>query len=116
MLRILVGKKSLYILPKVLTTVSRKYPLFSFRAVSVSDLEHHGVSKRSQGQVFREGHQPYLVEVLHHPQTIEMCEGVLHIRDVEGPRHTGSVDTMLEAVEQEVFKCQGMVERGLNAN
>ena len=59
---------------------------------------------------------PYLAEVLQHPQTIEMREGVLHIRDVEGPRHTGSVETKLEAMEQQVFKCQGMVERGLNAN
>ena len=59
---------------------------------------------------------PYLVEVLQHPQTIDMREGVLHIRDVEGPRCTGSVETKLEAVEQQVFKCQGMVERGLNAN
>ena len=59
---------------------------------------------------------PYLAEVLQHPQTIEMCEGVLHIRDVEGPRRTESVETKLEAMEQEVFKCQGMVERGLNAN
>ena len=59
---------------------------------------------------------PYLAEVLHHPQTIEMREGVLHIRDVEGPRRTGSVETKLEAMEQEVFKCQGMVEHGLNAN
>ena len=58
---------------------------------------------------------PYLVEVLQHPQTIEMHEGVLHIRDVEGPRRTGSGETRLEAMEQ-VFKCQGMVERGLNAN
>ena len=45
-----------------------------------------------------------------------MREGVLHIRDVEGPRRTGSMETMLEAIEQEVFKCQGMVEHGLNAN
>ena len=45
---------------------------------------------------------PYLVEVLQHPQTIEMREGVLHIRDVEGPRRTGSVETKLEAVEQQV--------------
>ena len=59
---------------------------------------------------------PYLAEVPQHPQTIEMREGVLHIRDVEGPRHTGSVETKLEAVEQQVFKCQGMVEHGLNAN
>ena len=59
---------------------------------------------------------PYLAEVLHHAQIIEMREGVLHIRDVERPRRTGSMETKLEAMEQEVFKCQGMVERGLNAN
>ena len=59
---------------------------------------------------------PYLAEVLQRPQTIELREGVLHIRDVGGPRRTGSVETKLEAVEQQVFKCQGMVEHGLNAN
>ncbi|KAE8806366.1 40S ribosomal protein S5-1 [Hordeum vulgare] len=59
---------------------------------------------------------PYLVGVLQHPQSIEMHEGVLHIRDVEGPKKTGSVEARLEAMEQQVFKCQGMVERGLNAN
>ena len=42
---------------------------------------------------------PYLVEVLQHPLTIEMCEGVLHIRDVEGPRHTRSEGTKLEVME-----------------
>ncbi|KAE8790086.1 40S ribosomal protein S5-1 [Hordeum vulgare] len=45
-----------------------------------------------------------------------MREGMLQIRDVEGPRKTGSVETRLEAMEQQVFKCQAMVERGLNAN
>ena len=40
---------------------------------------------------------PYLTEVLQHPQTIEMREGLLHIRDVEGPRRTGSTDARLEA-------------------
>ncbi|KAE8784675.1 40S ribosomal protein S5-1 [Hordeum vulgare] len=45
-----------------------------------------------------------------------MREGMLHIRDVEGPKKTGSVETRLEAMEQQVFNCQGMVERGLNAN
>ena len=59
---------------------------------------------------------PYLAEVLHHPQTIEMREGVLHIRDVQGPKGTGSMETRLKAMEQQVFKCQGMVERGINAN
>ena len=45
-----------------------------------------------------------------------MHEGVLHIRDVEGTKNIGSVETRLEAMEQQVFKCQGMVEHGLNAN
>ncbi|KAE8787692.1 mutator protein [Hordeum vulgare] len=45
-----------------------------------------------------------------------MHEGVLHIRDVEGPKKTGSMEARLEAMEQQVCKCQGMVERGLNAN
>jgi len=52
---------------------------------------------------------PYLAEVLHHPQTIEMHEAVLHIRDVEGPRSTGSVETKLKTMEQQVFKCQGVM-------
>ena len=59
---------------------------------------------------------PYLAEVLRHPQTIEMRDGLLHISDVEGPKGTGSVETRLEAMEQQVFKCQGMVKRGLNSN
>ncbi|KAE8817756.1 40S ribosomal protein S5-1 [Hordeum vulgare] len=45
-----------------------------------------------------------------------MHEGMLHIRDVEGPKKTGSMETRLEAMEHQVFKCQGMVERGLTAN
>ncbi|KAE8821055.1 ent-kaurene synthase-like protein 1 [Hordeum vulgare] len=45
-----------------------------------------------------------------------MSEGMLHIRDVEGPKKTRSMETRLEAMEQQVFKCQGMVEHGLNAN
>ena len=96
---LLVGKNSLYNLPKVLTTVSRKNLLFSLRAVFLTDLEHHDVSKRSQGQVFREGYQPLSHGGAATSSTIEMREGVLHIRDVEGPRRTGSVETKLEAME-----------------
>ncbi|KAE8781905.1 40S ribosomal protein S5-1 [Hordeum vulgare] len=45
-----------------------------------------------------------------------MREGMLHIRDVEAPKKNGSMEARLEAMEQQVFKYQGMVERGLNAN
>ncbi|KAE8799934.1 40S ribosomal protein S5-1 [Hordeum vulgare] len=53
---------------------------------------------------------------MQHPQAIHMREGVLHIRDVQGPKGTGSVEARLEAMEKEVFRCKGRVERGLNAN
>jgi hypothetical protein len=58
---------------------------------------------------------PYLPGVMKHPQAIEMREGLLHIRDVQGPKKTGSVESRLEAMEQEVFLCKGLVERGLDA-
>ncbi|KAE8798021.1 40S ribosomal protein S5-1 [Hordeum vulgare] len=45
-----------------------------------------------------------------------MREGMLHIHDVEGPKKTGSMEARLKAMEQQVFKFQGMVERGLSAN
>ena len=59
---------------------------------------------------------PYLAEVQRHPQTIEMRDGLLHIRDAEGPKGNGSVETRLEEMEPQVFKCQEMVERGLDSN
>ncbi|KAE8782760.1 40S ribosomal protein S5-1 [Hordeum vulgare] len=67
-------------------------------------------------KIFEKVINPYLTEVLKHPQYIKMSEGMLHIRDVEGPKKTESVETKLEAMEQQVFKCQWMVERGINAN
>ena len=73
-------------------------------------------SSAPKDKFFEKVINPYLAEVLQHPQTIEMRDGLLHIRDVEGPKGTGSVETRLEAMEQQVFKCQGMVERGLNSN
>ena len=66
-------------------------------------------SSAPKDKFFEKVINPYLAKVLQHPQTIEMHEGVLHIRDVEGPRRTGSVETRLEAMEQQVFKCQGVV-------
>ena len=70
----------------------------------------------SKDKFFEKVIKPYLLEVMKHPQAIEMREGVLHIRDVQGPKRTGSVEARIEAVEQDIFKCQRMVERGLSAN
>ncbi|KAE8774502.1 hypothetical protein D1007_53131 [Hordeum vulgare] len=58
------------------------------------------------GQDIREGHQP-----LPHGSaaTPSIC-------DVERPKKNGSMETRLEGIEKQVFKCQGMLERGHNAN
>ena len=70
----------------------------------------------SKDKFFEKVMNPYLAEVLRHPQAIEIRDGLLHIRDVEGPKGTKSVESRLEAMEQQVFKCQGMVEHGINAS
>ena len=70
----------------------------------------------SKDKFFEKVINPYLAEVQRNPQTIEMRDGLLHIRDAEGPKGTGSMETRLEAMEQQVFKCQGMVDHGLNSN
>ncbi|KAE8792640.1 40S ribosomal protein S5-1 [Hordeum vulgare] len=72
--------------------------------------------KALKDKIFEKVINPYLTGVLQHPQSIEMCEAMLHICDVEGPKKTGRVEARLKAMEQQVFKCQGMVERGLSAN
>ena len=61
----------------------------------------------SKDKFFERVINPYLAEVLQHPQTIEMSEGVLHIRDVEGPRRTESVETKLKAVDSKFSSAKG---------
>ncbi|KAE8786526.1 40S ribosomal protein S5-1 [Hordeum vulgare] len=73
-------------------------------------------SSSSKDKLFDNVINPYMREVMQHPQAIQMRDRVLHIRDVQGPKGIGSMEARLEAMEQEVFRCKGMVERGLNAN
>ncbi|KAE8812222.1 40S ribosomal protein S5-1 [Hordeum vulgare] len=73
-------------------------------------------SSSSKDKFFDNVINPYLWEVMQHPQAIQMRDGVMHIHDVQGPKGNGSMEARLEAMEKEVFRCKGMVERGLNAN
>ncbi|KAE8809054.1 40S ribosomal protein S5-1 [Hordeum vulgare] len=73
-------------------------------------------SSSSKDKFFDNIINPYLPKVTQHPQAIQMREGVLYIRDVQGPKGTESVEARLEAMEQEVFRYKGMVESGFNAN
>ncbi|KAI4984086.1 hypothetical protein ZWY2020_040939 [Hordeum vulgare] len=72
--------------------------------------------KAPKDKIFEKVINPYLAGVLQHPQSIEMREGMLHNRDVEGPKKNRSVEARLKAMQHQVFKCQGMVEHGLNTN
>ncbi|KAE8820341.1 40S ribosomal protein S5-1 [Hordeum vulgare] len=68
-------------------------------------------SSSSKDKFYKSAINPYLPEVIKHPQEVVTREGVLHIWDVQGPKRTGSMEERLEAVGQEIFKCKGMVER-----
>ncbi|KAE8793928.1 40S ribosomal protein S5-1 [Hordeum vulgare] len=73
-------------------------------------------SSSSKEKFFDKVINPNLSEVMKHPRSIEMCDGLLHVWDVKGPKKMGSVEARLKAVEREVCRCQGMVEHGLSAN
>ncbi|KAE8783562.1 40S ribosomal protein S5-1 [Hordeum vulgare] len=73
-------------------------------------------SSTSKDKFYENVINPYLPEVMKHPEEVVTREGVLHIRYVQGPKRTGSMEERLEEVEQEIFKCKEMVEHGLNAN
>ena len=60
MLRILVGKNSLYNLPKVLTTVSRKYPLF-FLSCFLLELSRPGIMSSPFSN--NEGNDAWLMKI-----------------------------------------------------
>lgn len=114
---VLEDKKIYIYFLNLLTTVSRRNPLSSFSLVVFCQIPSTmASSSSSKDKFFKNVINPYLREVVQHPQTIQMREGVLYIRDEQGSKGTGTMEARLEAMEQEVFRCKGMVERGLNAN
>ena len=90
--------------------------MFSFLVVFCQIPSAMASSSPSKDKFFKNVINPYLREVVQHPQTIQMHEGALYIHDEQGPKGTGTMEARLEAMEQEVFRCKGMVEHGLNAN
>src|SRR3954467_14640323 len=59
---------------------------------------------------------PYLAEVKKHPQVLHVEDGVLRKEDLKGPVKEGSTEDRLKEIEQEVFRYNKMVERGIEAN
>jgi hypothetical protein len=54
---------------------------------------------------------PYMRELKMHPKELSLKDGELQIKDVQGPKGEGSLETRMESLEQEVFKYKKMVER-----
>ena len=78
--------KNLYIPPEPIDLrIMEKSPVF-FSCCFLTDLIHHGHFKLLQGQVLRERHQPIFAGGDATPSSYQMREGVLHIRDVQGPK------------------------------
>ncbi|KAE8774721.1 40S ribosomal protein S5-1 [Hordeum vulgare] len=73
-------------------------------------------SRSSKDMFYEKEINPYLPEVMKQPQSIEMPEGVLHIRVIQGTKKQGNQKAMLVAMEHEIFMCQGIMEHGLSAN
>ena len=55
--------------------------------------------RSSKDKFFENVINPYLREVMQHPQAIQMHVGLLHIRDVQGPKGMGTMEARLEAME-----------------
>ena len=51
-----------------------------------------------------------------HPKVLQLKDVALHQQDLQGPKKEGDEKTRLEQVEQEIFQCKNMVERGVDAN
>ena len=73
-------------------------------------------SSSSKDQFVEKVISPYFPGVMMHVKTLEHGDGVLHIEDLEGPKKEGYEKARLSDMEQELFKCQRMVERGLDTN
>ena len=67
-------------------------------------------------QFFEKVFNPYLAEVKKHCQILQLKDGVVHKQDLEEPSKEGDEKTRLEEVEQDNFKCKGMVEREVDVN
>ena len=65
-----------------------------------SELDHYVVAKLPKDWFFEKVINPYLPGVMMHPKTLEYRDGVLHIKDLEGPKKEGEEKARLRDVEQ----------------
>src|SRR3954471_16746909 len=54
---------------------------------------------------------PYMYELKIHPKELILKDGKVQMREVQGPKGEGSLEDMMEALEQEVFRYKKVAER-----
>ncbi|KAK1696432.1 hypothetical protein QYE76_013129 [Lolium multiflorum] len=72
---------------------------------------HHVLVGNSEGQFFEDVVNPYMNELKMHPKELQLVDGELQIKDVQGPKGEGSLEDRMEKLEQEVFNYKKMAER-----
>ncbi|KAK1619684.1 hypothetical protein QYE76_025201 [Lolium multiflorum] len=87
-----------------------KEVLFSARICfgSRSTMSSSGTQKDS---FFEDVVNPYMNELKMHPKELQLVDGELQIKDVQGPKGEGSLEDRMEKLEQEVFNYKKMAER-----
>ncbi|KAK1609980.1 hypothetical protein QYE76_033653 [Lolium multiflorum] len=68
-------------------------------------------SSGTQKDSFFEDVNPYMNELKMHPKELQLVDGELQIKDVQGPKGEGSLEDRMEKLEQEVFNYKKMAER-----
>ncbi|KAK1667001.1 hypothetical protein QYE76_055160 [Lolium multiflorum] len=71
-------------------------------------LDPSGTQKDS---FFEDVVNPYMNELKMHPKELQLVDGELQIKDVQGPKGEGSLEDRMEKLEQEVFNYKKMAER-----
>ncbi|KAK1682197.1 hypothetical protein QYE76_043045 [Lolium multiflorum] len=89
----------------VIKVSSRESPwiCFGFRSIMSSS--------GTQESFFEDVVNPYMNELKMHPKELQLVDGELQIKDVQGPKGDGSFENRMEKLEQEVFNYKKMVER-----
>ncbi|KAK1619565.1 hypothetical protein QYE76_025082 [Lolium multiflorum] len=90
----------------VIKVSSRESPWICFGSRSI--MSSSGTRKDS---FFEDVVNPYMNELKMHPKELQLVDGELQIKDVQGPKGEGSLEDRMEKLEQEVFNYKKMAER-----
>ncbi|KAK1660361.1 hypothetical protein QYE76_048520 [Lolium multiflorum] len=101
-----IDDKKIYpvIISSKLSEIEEERICFGSRSIMSSS----GTQKDS---FFEDVVNPYMNELKMHPKELQLVDGELQIKDVQGPKGEGSLEDRMEKLEQEVFNYKKMAER-----